>query len=109
MGTDVLAGLASRSFQPRVYGVGAWTDNLHFADDLVALLKPRLLVELGTLCSTPHAAGAKFGVHSGSPLQTLHLFFCLAQRVSSAKRGVGREHSSPDAAAREQCGVVWEA
>ncbi len=48
MGTDVLAGLASRSFQPRVYGVGAWTDNLHFACDLVALLKPRLLVELGT-------------------------------------------------------------
>ncbi|MBA3386098.1 MAG: class I SAM-dependent methyltransferase [Chthoniobacterales bacterium] len=48
MGTDVLAGLASRSFQPRVYGVGAWTDNLHFAYDLVALLKPRLLVELGT-------------------------------------------------------------
>jgi hypothetical protein len=48
MGTDVLAGLASRSFQPRVYDVGAWTDNLHFAYDLVALLKPRLLVELGT-------------------------------------------------------------
>lgn len=38
----------SRSFEPRVYGVGAWTDNLHFAYDLVATVKPRLLLELGT-------------------------------------------------------------
>ena len=42
------ADLPSRNFQPRVYGVGAWTDNLHFAYDLVARLKPRLFVELGT-------------------------------------------------------------
>ncbi|MDQ6626440.1 MAG: class I SAM-dependent methyltransferase, partial [Verrucomicrobiota bacterium] len=40
--------LPSRHFKPRVYGVGAWTDNLHFAYDLVATLRPRLLVELGT-------------------------------------------------------------
>ncbi|MGI8819370.1 MAG: class I SAM-dependent methyltransferase [Chthoniobacterales bacterium] len=40
--------LPSRAFQPRVYGVGAWTDHLHFAYDLVATLRPRLLVELGT-------------------------------------------------------------
>ena len=40
--------LPSRNFEPRVYGVGAWTDNLYFAYDLVATLKPRLFVELGT-------------------------------------------------------------
>ncbi len=45
--TDLLA-LPSRDFAPRIYGVGAWTDNLHFAYDLIALLRPRLFVELGT-------------------------------------------------------------
>jgi hypothetical protein len=40
--------LPSERFQPRIYGLGAWTDNLHFACDLVATIKPRLLVELGT-------------------------------------------------------------
>lgn len=40
--------LPSRDFQPRIYGVGAWTDNIHFAYDLVATLRPPLLVELGT-------------------------------------------------------------
>ncbi|HSV64094.1 MAG TPA: class I SAM-dependent methyltransferase [Chthoniobacterales bacterium] len=39
--------LPSRHFEPRLYGVGAWTPHLHFAYDLVAVLKPRLLVELG--------------------------------------------------------------
>jgi hypothetical protein len=39
--------LPSRRFEPRIYGVGAWTSHLHFAYDLVATLKPRLLVELG--------------------------------------------------------------
>ena len=39
--------LPSRNFHPRVYGVGAWTDNLPFAYDIVASLRPRLLVELG--------------------------------------------------------------
>src|SRR4051812_34899037 len=39
--------LPSRNFQPLVYGVGAWTSHLHFAYDLVALLQPRLVVELG--------------------------------------------------------------
>jgi hypothetical protein len=38
----------SRSFQPRIYNLGAWTDNLPFAYDLIAVLQPRLLVELGT-------------------------------------------------------------
>jgi hypothetical protein len=39
--------LPSRRFEPRIYGVGAWTSHLHFAYDLVATLKPALLVELG--------------------------------------------------------------
>jgi len=39
--------LPSRSFEPRLYGVGAWTSHLHFACDLVAVRKPALLVELG--------------------------------------------------------------
>ena len=39
--------LSSQRFQPRIYGVGAWTPHLHFAYDLVAVLKPQLLVELG--------------------------------------------------------------
>lgn len=43
-----LSDLPSQAFRPRVYGVGAWTDNLHFAYDLVATLQPKLLVELGT-------------------------------------------------------------
>jgi methyltransferase family protein len=39
--------LPSRHFEPRLYGVGAWTSHLHFAYDLVAVLRPPLLVELG--------------------------------------------------------------
>ncbi|HEX4640089.1 MAG TPA: class I SAM-dependent methyltransferase [Chthoniobacterales bacterium] len=39
--------LPSRHFEPRIYGVGAWTPHIYFACDLVAILKPRLLVELG--------------------------------------------------------------
>jgi hypothetical protein len=39
--------LPSRRFEPRIYGVGAWTNHLHFAYDLVAVMKPALLVELG--------------------------------------------------------------
>jgi hypothetical protein len=39
--------LPSRHFEPRIYGVGAWTDHLHFGYDLVAVMKPALLVELG--------------------------------------------------------------
>ena len=40
--------LPSASFAPRVFGLGAWTDHLHFGYDLVAMLQPSLLVELGT-------------------------------------------------------------
>jgi len=40
--------LRSRRFQPLRYGLGAWTEHIFFAYDLVAQLKPRLLVELGT-------------------------------------------------------------
>jgi hypothetical protein len=48
MGTEIIhAELPSRHFEPRLYGVGAWTDHLHFACDLVALMKPKILVELG--------------------------------------------------------------
>ena len=43
--TDI--DLPSRRFEPRIYGVGAWTSHLQFAYDLVATLKPALLVELG--------------------------------------------------------------
>jgi Methyltransferase domain len=39
--------LPSRHFEPRIYGVGAWTNHIHFAYDLVALMKPAMLVELG--------------------------------------------------------------
>jgi hypothetical protein len=39
--------LSSRHFEPRIYGVGAWTSHLHFAYDLVAVMKPASLVELG--------------------------------------------------------------
>ena len=48
MRTEIIHGdLPSRHFEPRIYGVGAWTPHLHFAYDLVAILKPALLVELG--------------------------------------------------------------
>jgi hypothetical protein len=48
MGTEIIhAELPSRHFEPRIYGVGAWTSHLHFAYDLVAAMKPRVLVELG--------------------------------------------------------------
>jgi hypothetical protein len=39
--------LPSENFEPRLFGVGAWTDHLYFGYDLVALLQPKLLVELG--------------------------------------------------------------
>jgi hypothetical protein len=42
-----MVDLPSRHFEPRIYGVGAWTSHLHFAYDLVAVMKPALLVELG--------------------------------------------------------------
>ena len=48
MRTEIIHGdLPSRHFEPRIYGVGAWTPHLHFAYDLVAALRPALLVELG--------------------------------------------------------------
>ena len=40
--------LPSCRFQPRIYGVGAWTDHIFFAYDLAALERPRIFVELGT-------------------------------------------------------------
>ena len=43
----IVDDLPSRQFTPRIYGVGAWTAHLHFAYDLVALLRPAVLVELG--------------------------------------------------------------
>jgi hypothetical protein len=48
MGTEInQPDLPSHRFEPRIYGVGAWTSHLHFAYDLVATLRPRVLVELG--------------------------------------------------------------
>ena len=47
----VLASLPARTFSPRRYrpgNRGAWSGHLQFAADLVAALKPSLLVELGT-------------------------------------------------------------
>lgn len=41
------ADLPSHHFTPQIYGVGAWTPHIHFAYDLVAILKPAILVELG--------------------------------------------------------------
>jgi hypothetical protein len=42
------ADLSSINFEPLRYGLGAWTEHVFFAYDLVAQLRPRLLVELGT-------------------------------------------------------------
>ena len=39
--------LPSQRFEPRIYDVGAWTPHLYFGYDLVATLRPRVLVELG--------------------------------------------------------------
>ncbi|HZE13885.1 MAG TPA: class I SAM-dependent methyltransferase [Chthoniobacterales bacterium] len=48
MRMEIIHGdLPSRHFEPRIYGVGAWTPHVHFAYDLVAALRPALLVELG--------------------------------------------------------------
>jgi hypothetical protein len=48
MGAEIIhVELPSRHFEPRIYDVGAWTSHLHFAYDLVAVLKPSVLVELG--------------------------------------------------------------
>lgn len=48
MRTEIIHGeLPSRHSEPRLYGVGAWTPHLAFGFDLVAVLKPALLVELG--------------------------------------------------------------
>jgi hypothetical protein len=44
----ISANLPSCHFDPHIYGVGAWTPHLHFAYDLVALMRPRVFVELGT-------------------------------------------------------------
>lgn len=62
---NIAENLPSRQFTPRLYGVGAWTGHLHFACDLVALLRPRTLVELGvdrgesyfTFCQAAAEAG----------------------------------------------------
>ncbi len=43
-----LADLPSQHFEPWRYGLGAWTEHIFFAYDLVAELRPQVLVELGT-------------------------------------------------------------
>src|SRR4051794_13759751 len=42
-----LSNLPSHQFEPHIYGVGAWTPHIHFGYDLIAALRPELLVELG--------------------------------------------------------------
>jgi glycosyltransferase involved in cell wall biosynthesis/predicted O-methyltransferase YrrM len=44
----VALALPSRNFRPRRYGLGAWTEHIYFAYDLIAQLKPAVVVELGT-------------------------------------------------------------
>jgi hypothetical protein len=39
--------LPSQVFVPRLYGVGAWTNHLYFARDLIGALRPSRVVELG--------------------------------------------------------------
>ena len=46
--TDGESEWPSENFAPLRYGLGAWTEHIFFAYDLVAQLRPRLLVELGT-------------------------------------------------------------
>src|SRR5262249_20887600 len=43
----VALALPSRNFQPRRYGLGAWTEHIYFAYDLIAQLRPTVVVELG--------------------------------------------------------------
>ena len=43
-----LAALPSRHFEPLRHGLGAWTEHVFFAYDLMAQLLPRTFVELGT-------------------------------------------------------------
>ncbi len=45
---ETLIDAPSRRFRPILFGLGAWTDHLHFGYDAVSVLRPRLLVELGT-------------------------------------------------------------
>jgi hypothetical protein len=40
--------LPSARFSPRHCGVGAWTEHIFFAYDLVEVLRPKVLIELGT-------------------------------------------------------------
>ena len=40
--------LNSQRFEPLRYGLGAWTEHIFFAYDLVAQLRPQVVVELGT-------------------------------------------------------------
>jgi Methyltransferase domain len=40
--------LPSQRFEPLRYGLGAWTEHIFFAYDLMAQMQPRVLVELGT-------------------------------------------------------------
>lgn len=46
--SETLIHVPSARFRPKLFGLGAWTDHLHFGNDVVAVLRPRLLVELGT-------------------------------------------------------------
>src|SRR6476469_11169384 len=58
--------LPSRQFEPRIYGVGAWTPHLAFAYDLVAVLKPALLVELGVDRGESYFAFCQSAVENGT-------------------------------------------
>src|SRR5437868_15278657 len=64
MRTEIIHGdLPSRHFEPRLYGVGAWTSHLHFAYDLVAVMKLAVLGELVVDCAGSYFAFCQAATH----------------------------------------------
>ena len=66
-----MVDLPSRQFEPLIYGVGAWTPHLAFAYDLVAVLKPALLVELGVDRGESYFAFCQSAEENNTPTRCL--------------------------------------